>query len=344
MISFIKSGLMTTVQDGGRTGYQRFGMPTAGAMDRYAMYLANILVGNDMDAAVLEATVSGPKLLFQTGCAFAITGADMKARLDGMPVEPNRAYSAQKGSLLELRYAMSGCRSYIAFAGGLAVQSVMGSCSTYTKAKIGGIDGRRANDGDTIKLLSPKKTLKNMALRHAGGALIPAYGSGVTLRVTLGPQQDRFTEAGLAALFSEEYTVTSESDRMGCRLMGKELELEGNKTADIVSDAVAFGSVQAPNGRPIIMMADHQTTGGYAKPCCVITADIPLAAQLKPGNKVRFMPISVEQAQSIHLEHMKRLKAFSDMIEHGFLLKHRPLLMHLAGRSLNIQVNEVLKT
>ena len=268
-ISFIQAGLFTTVQDGGRRGYQSLGMPTAGAMDTYAFSLANALVGNDINQSAIEATLLGPTIEIDTDCVFAVTGADMGATLNGQSIELNRAYAAKAGSVIALGPAKWGSRGYIAFAGGVGGSIVMGSRATYTKAAIGGIDGRKAKNGDTLELLCPKAELRNMALRHAPSGLIPPYSAAPTLRVTPGPQSDYFGKAGFDALFGAQYTVTAETDRMGCRLSGANVPFAEGKNGNIVSDAVAFGSVQIPSGQPIIMMADHQTTGGYAKPCCV---------------------------------------------------------------------------
>ena len=172
-ISFIQAGLFPTVQDGGRRGYQSLGMPTAGAMDTYAFSLANALVGNAINQSAIEATLLGPTIEIDTDCVFAVTGADMGAALNGQSIELNRAYAAKAGSVIALGPAKWGSRGYIAFAGGVGGSMVMGSRATYTKAAIGGIDGRKAKNGDTVELLCPKAELKNMPLRHAPSGLIP---------------------------------------------------------------------------------------------------------------------------------------------------------------------------
>ena len=200
-ISFIQAGLFTTVQDGGRRGYQSLGMPTAGAMDTYAFSLANALVGNDINQSAIEATLLGPTIEIDTDCVFAVTGADMGATLNGQSIALNRAYAARAGSVIALGPAKWGSRGYIAFAGGVGGDMVMGSRATYTKAAIGGIDGRKAKNGDTLELLCPKAELRNMALRHAPSRLIPPYSAAPTLRVTPGPQSDYFDKAGFDALF-----------------------------------------------------------------------------------------------------------------------------------------------
>ena len=181
-----------------------------------------------------------------------------------------------------------------------------------------------------------------MPLRHAPSGLIPPYSAAPTLRVTPGPQSDYFGKAGFDALFGAQYTVTAEADRMGCRLSGANVPFAEGKNGNIVSDAVAFGSVQIPSGQPIIMMADHQTTGGYAKPCCVISADLPLAAQLRAGDRVRFAPIEVSQAQAIYRRHMAELDEFIRIIEHGFIYRHRPYYAQLNGRGFAVTVDEIV--
>lgn len=340
-LKVLQSGLHTAVQDGGRHGYQRIGMPVAGAMDPAALYIANTLVGNDACAPALEATLAGPTLMLDTPCVFALAGADMGATLNGAPVEVNRAYAAAARSVLALGAAKQGCRGYIAFAGGVGGQFIMGSRSTYEKAHIGGMDGRRLLAGDELELPAPCAVLKNMPLRRAPRELLPPYSAAPTLRVTPGPQADSFSKLGLDILFGSEYTVTAQSDRMGCRLEGPAIEFAPGKGGNIISDAVAFGSVQIPSGKPIIMLADHQTTGGYAKPCCVIAADIPLAAQLKPGDKVRFSPISVYAAQQLYKQQRSKLEGFAATLASSFIFKHKPYWAQFGGAMQRIEVSEI---
>lgn len=340
-IEFIQSGALTLIQDGGRFAYQYMGMPVSGAADRYAMYLANVLVGNLPDAAIIECTLLGPTIKIEPTCVFAITGADMAARLNGQAIEPNRAYTAPAGSTLALGAAKSLVRSYIAFSGGMNVTKTLGSSSTYERAAIGGINGRKILPHDRIELVCPKAELKNMHFRFAPHALIPAYSSNPILRVTPAPQSDYITAAGLNTLFTSEYRVMNQSDRMGLRLEGKSVEFCEGKGASIISEAVALGAVQIPSGKPIIMLADHQTTGGYAVPCSVIEADIPLAAQLKGGDTVRFTPVTVEEAQLAHRKHMRLLYEFSDMLEHGFTYHHKPYFIQKEQMLYNISVEEI---
>ena len=293
-ITVLGGGLLTTVQDRGRSGYQQFGVPVSGVVDPRAMSVANILVGNPEDAAVLECTMMGPMLQFDQDTVFAVTGGDLRPSLDGQPVPGYTAIAAKAGPVLQFFGLKSGCRAYVAFAGGVDVAPVMGSRSTYMKAKIGGLEGRKLEKGDVLPIGTPKTALKDIGGRHIAPEFVKR--DVYTLHVILGPQDDMFTEAGIKTFLSETYTVTPEFDRMGCRLDGAVIEhITGG---DIISDGIAFGAVQVPSaGKPIIMLADRQTTGGYTKIANVITADFRLLAQMKAGDKVRFEKISIAAAQ-----------------------------------------------
>ena len=289
-ITVISPGPLTTVQDAGRTGYMQYGIGTCGAMDQEAYRAGNALVGNAGGEAMLEATLMGPTLRFDDECLFALTGADMGALLDGAPAPRYRAVRAQAGQVLEVGFARAGCRGYIAVQGGIDVPKVMGSRSTDLKCRAGGVEGRALRRGDVLKA--------GAAVRPAEGRAMPApdYANDITVRVVPGPQYDCFTDAGHAAFLSMPYTLTQDSDRMGMRLDGA--PIESVKGVDIVSDGTMFGSIQVPrSGKPIILMADHQTTGGYAKIATVCSQDLPLLAQLRPGGTVRFIAVSVDEAQ-----------------------------------------------
>lgn len=301
MIEIIKKGMLATVQDGGRFGYQQFGMQVAGAMDQFALSLANILVGNEQSTEAIEATIIGPTIAFHEANIFAICGADMSPQLNGQPIENNRAYVANKGDELRMAIAKKGARAYIAFSGGLVADLVMGSRSTYVKGKIGGKDGRALTDGDTLEFRAPATQLPNLPFRYVG-QLGPCYNANPTIRVILGPQDDMFTKAGIETFLSGEYEVTQENDRMGYRLSGPPVEAAEGCDGNIISDGICMGAVQIPGDQPIVMMADRQTTGGYAKIANVISADLPLLAQLKAGDKLRFAKIGVAEAQAIYRE------------------------------------------
>ena len=291
-ITVLSPGLLTTVQDMGRVGYQQFGVSVSGVMDPRSAALANVLAGNGPGEAVLECTMMGPKLRFDRACVIAITGGDLGPTLDGQPIPGYRALAVRAGQVLGFTAPKTGCRAFIAFSGGLDIPLAMGSRSTDLKAKLGGLQGRKLEKGDAIGFRAPVEALPRMEDR----ALRPEFAPQpvYTLRVVLGPQDDAFTQDGLRTFLTGAYTVTPEFDRMGCRLSGP--AIQHRQTADIISDGIAFGAVQVPSsGAPIIMLADRQTTGGYTKIANVITADFRILAQLKAGDKVRFAEVSVEE-------------------------------------------------
>ena len=293
-ITVLNPGLLTTVQDLGRVGYQQFGVSVSGVMDPRATTIANILVDNPDGEAVLECTMMGPHLQFNKANVIAITGGDLGATLDGQPVQTYRAIKVEAGQVLRFTAPKKGCRAFIAFAGGLDIPEVMGSRSTYMKAKIGGFKGRKLEKGDEIGFRAPAPELRNLNLRSMAPEFVPR--AEYTVRVVLGPQDDYFTDAGIQTFLSEVYTVTPEFDRMGCRLEGAAIQHKDG--GDIISDGIAFGAIQVPSaGKPIIMLGDRQTTGGYTKIANVISADFRILAQLKTGDKVRFEKVSVKAAQ-----------------------------------------------
>ncbi len=311
-IRVISPGVQTSVQDLGRFGYQQFGVPVAGAMDPHSMKLANILLDNDPGEAVLEITVMGPQLVFDEANYVALTGGDLGAQLDGKPMPRYQAVKIEAGQTIRFLGLRNGCRAYLAFAGGLDIPPVMGSRSTYLKAKIGGFKGRRLEAGDELAFRSPKTDLIFAERRQLGIDFVPQ--KQYDLRVILGPQDDCFTEVGNETAPTEIYTVSAEFDRMGCRLEGALIEHKNG--GDIISDGIAFGAVQVPSaGKPIIMAADRQTTGGYTKIATVISADFRFLGQLKGGDKVRFVPVSVEQAQrSLRLDE-QYFKMITDFLD-----------------------------
>ena len=297
-IKIIKPGLLTTVQDRGRLGYQQFGVPVCGAMDSFSHRVSNILVGNEVFDAVLETTLLGPEIEILDDSVIAVTGGDLSPTINKKSIPMWKSIYVNKGDVLSFGAAKSGCRSYVSFAGGIDVPLVMGSKSTYLKGNIGGYKGRKLESGDILKILNSKENLKNLKNRMIIERYKPHYSDSIELRVILGPQKDRFTNSGIETLLSNEYTVTSENDRMGYRLDGKKVQTING--SDIISDGIAFGAIQITNsGFPIIMMTDRQTVGGYAKIACVISSDLPKIAQAKSRDKVRFKEVSIEEAQNI---------------------------------------------
>lgn len=305
-ITILNPGLLTTVQDFGRIGYQQFGVPVSGVVDPRAMSIANILVDNPEDEAVLECTMLGPQIRFNAPNAIAITGGDLGPTIDNQPIPNYAAIRVEAGQVLRFAGLRSGCRAYIAFAGGLDIAPVMGSRSTYMKAKIGGVEGRKLQKDDVIKFRKPNPDLRGLNIRHISPEFVPRLE--YKLRVVLGPQDDMFTEHGIETFLSESYIVTPEFDRMGCRLDGEIIEHKG-ESGDIISDGIAFGAIQVPTaGKPIIMLSDRQTTGGYTKIANVISADFRILAQLKAGDRVRFAQVSVAAAQDALLTQRAALK------------------------------------
>lgn len=305
-ITILNPGLLTTVQDFGRIGYQQFGVPVSGVVDPRAMSIANILVDNPEDEAVLECTMLGPQICFHAANAIAITGGDLGPTIDNQPIPNYAAIRVEAGQVLRFAGLRSGCRAYIAFAGGLDIAPVMGSRSTYMKAKIGGVEGRKLQKDDVIKFRKPNPDLRGLNIRHISPEFVPRLE--YKLRVVLGPQDDMFTEHGIETFLSESYVVTPEFDRMGCRLDGEIIEHKG-ESGDIISDGIAFGAIQVPTaGKPIIMLSDRQTTGGYTKIANVISADFRILAQLKAGDRVRFAQVSVAAAQDALLTQRAALK------------------------------------
>ena len=242
-ITILNPGMLTSVQDLGRIGYQQFGVSVSGVMDPRSASIANILVGNDESEAVLECTMMGPHIRFDAPNIIAITGGDLGATLDGQRIDTYRAIPVNAGQTLRFTMLRTGCRAFVAFAGGLDIPVVMGSRSTNMKAKIGGYQGRKLQKDDVIGFRAPKTDLKNLGLRHTSPEFMPR--AEYKLRIVLGPQDDAFTERGITTFLSSVYTLTPEFDRMGCRLDGE--LIEHVKSGDIISDGIAFGAVQVPS-------------------------------------------------------------------------------------------------
>lgn len=309
MLEILEPGLLTTVQDRGRYGYQRYGVPVSGAMDVFALRAANALAGNDDNAACLEMTVLGPRVQFLADTWIAITGGDLSPALDGNPIPGWQTVRVSKGSVLSFRGPSDGMRAYLAAAGGIDVPVVMGSRSTYVKASLGGLEGRALRAKDVLRTLEPEGDFVQRSL--TGGFPQPVYGSEHELRIVLGPQDSAFTQEGINTFLRSRYTVSMQSDRMGYRLEGDKIEHVSG--ADIISDGTALGAVQVPgSGQPIILLADRGTTGGYTKIATVISADISRLAQAMPGNTVTFKAVSVEEAQAVLPERESALQAIRE--------------------------------
>ena len=301
-IDVINGGILTTIQDSGRYGYQELGIPTSGVMDDYNYRLANILVGNKLDEAVFEMTFFGPTLKFNENLIIAITGSSMNPKINGELAPMYETIKVKKGDTLQFGKVNEGIRSYLAFGGSIDVPVVNGSKSTHIKTKMGGIEGRALKAKDEINIKkSNEKTMRKIPEKY-----IPKISHCNILRIVLGPQDDYFTEKGIHDLFrSGGYQVTKDFDRMGIRLKGT--AIEHKETADIISDGTTFGSIQVPaNGQPIILVADRQTTGGYTKIGNVITADLHKLAQMTFLDKVLFQEIKIEEAQKLAIDYKNK--------------------------------------
>ena len=298
-IRVLKAGMLTTVQDLGRTGYQSQGFSVAGVMDVRSFKIANLLLDNPENEAVLEFTLIGPTLQFTSETIIAITGGDFTPTLNGEPAPMYQALYINRGDILKFGSARTGSRGYIAFSSYLDVPVVMGSRCTNLKSGIGGFKGRKLKDEDYINFRIKRRYLPYFLSRK----LKPDdfLQESATLRVVMGPQDTMFDKKGIETFLSQEYTVTSDFDRMGCRLEGPFIAQKGS--ADMISEGIAYGSVQVPShGKPIILLSDRQTTGGYPKIATVASVDIPKLVQRKTDHRVRFTAVSVQEAQKLYLE------------------------------------------
>jgi antagonist of KipI len=307
-VRVVRPGALTTVQDLGRPGWGASGVPPSGAMDEVSFRAANLLAGNDEEAAALEITIGGPELAFSDDHLCALAGASAEARIDGELIPPARSFVVPAGTTLSIGTTRSGVRGYLAVAGGIDVPIVLGSRSTFLAAGFGGMAGRALKAGDVLGIGPAKGPHRQRGL--ATGAL-PETGRQAILRVVRGPQQDAFTSAGIDAFYSSPYRVSPRSDRAGVRLEGAPIGLAGH--ADLDPEGVVTGSVQIPaDGMPIVLGPDRPATGGYAKIATVISADLPLLAQARPGDTLRFEAVDVEDAREARRE---RLRALYDGIE-----------------------------
>ena len=299
-----RPGLFTTVQDLGRYGFQRYGVPVSGAMDSFASTLANYLVGNRSTDACLEITLVGPELEFLSDSWVAITGANLSPTLNGEEVACWQTLAVHNGDVLSYGQPQCGCRVYLAVKGGINVPLVMNSRSTHVRGRFGGFRGRQLKIGDVVEGFETERLKKGFLLPKE---LVPFYPNELEVEVMFGPQSEYFTDEGREAFLSSDYVVTVESDRMGYRLDGSKVERKVSLA--MVSDAISIGSVQVPeSGKPIIIMRDAQTTGGYPKVGVITTPDVSLLGQVKPNDKVKFSQASPGRARTKLLEYIARLQ------------------------------------
>lgn len=292
----LKPGLQTTVQDLGRFGFREFGVSISGAMDPFSLQVGNVLVGNDLGEAALEAPLIGPVLMALNDVSIAICGGNLSPQINEQEIPLWKSIVIKKGQILSFGELKEGARTYISIAGGIHVPIVLNSKSTYLTGKFGGFEGRAIRKGDI--LYGNPFTRRN---RNLYTKLIPKYTNPLTVRVIVGPHTDKFTSKGIETFLTKEYSVTTQSNRMGYQLTGPQIEHSG--AADIISDAIPLGGIQVPaSGQPIILLAEHQTTGGYSRIGTVISADIPLLAQAQPGTRIRFKEVSLQTAQKLLIQ------------------------------------------
>ncbi|WP_210516931.1 5-oxoprolinase subunit C family protein [Hymenobacter terricola] len=320
-LRILRPGLLTTVQDLGRFGYQQDGIIVSGAADAVALRVANLLVGNEENAAGLEITLLGPAISFETDQLIALTGAHLSPTINGQPVGQHRTIWVVAGATLAFGAAVAGCRAYLAVAGGVAVPLVLGSRATYLRAGFGGLHGRALRAGDELPIgeaSDASATLQQALVRQGtawaqarwtpGPDLCPTPRRSPFVRALRGPEYEQFSAKSQQAFWRESFTITAEADRMGYRLQGP--KLERIEETELLSSAVTFGTVQVPaGGQPIALLADHQTTGGYPRLAQVISADFSVLAQAAPGQRLRFQEVSLPEAQALYLAQERQVQA-----------------------------------
>ena len=307
-----RAGFLTSVQDLGRTGFRQFGVSTSGALDSFALRVANLLVGNDEGAAGLEITLGGLQLRFEDERIVAWCGGEFDVQIGSRALPAGHVAHLQAGDELKFGRAQIGCRCWLAISGGIDVPVVLGSRSTDLRANFGGLEGRTLRDGDVIPLSkwpgspTPATAISSWSAPHDW--VSPAR-RGPILRFIRGIDWERFNASTLQRFTSEAFTVSPDSDRMGVRFDGPELKREDE--TDLISEAVAPGTIQVPpSGKPILLLGDCQTIGGYPKIAHVITVDLGIAAQLRAGDGVRFFEVSLQDAHRLLMERQRDLERF----------------------------------
>jgi antagonist of KipI len=308
MLEVMEVGGIATVQDGGRTGWRRFGVPSSGPMDGFAFRAANLLAGNAPETAALEFGGGDIVLRAVHDCVIAVAGAGYTLTVSIWDFSPWSSCLVRAGWTINLRRSGFGMWSYLALAGGIEVRPVLGSRSTYLRGHFGGLDGRQLRAGDILKSGRSGSSLMEMAARTMPEEARPAYTASPTVDVIPGPQAENFTPEGMDAFLSDPYMISHSSDRMGYRLEGMRLAQRAN--LEMISEGLTAGAIQVPaDGQPIVMMADCATAGGYPKIATVVSADLPLLAQCTPGRDVvRFRQTTIEAAQEKYRTNMRNLK------------------------------------
>jgi antagonist of KipI len=309
----LEPGTLTTIQDLGRYGFSRFGVPPSGALDTFSFRVGNLLVGNREEEAGLEVTLTGLKLMTLKEVVVAITGGDLSPALNGEPLTMWSTHLLVEGDVIHFRKVKAGCRAYLTVGGGFVVPRMMGSSSTYLSGKFGGLEGRKLRKGDILYSPDLSSSLNKLGLRFPIDRIsFPEQER--FLRVIPGPQDHHFTEEGFQTFCSSLYHVTPQYDRMGIRLEGPKIERRPDVEESIISEGLIAGAIQVPgDGKPIIILTEL-VTGGYTKIATIISTDLPRVAQLKPGDQVRFIPISLGEAHDLLGEQEERLKRFKKMM------------------------------
>lgn len=325
-VRILHPGMLTTIQDLGRYGFQKYGVIVGGAMDEYSLRAANLLVGNKENEGALEITLLGPSILFEKDRLIAITGGDLSAFIDGKKAAMWRPILVRKGSILKFKSPLKGCRAYVAFAGGFAIPEVMGSKSTYLRAGIGGFNGRALQKEDVLEFNEMNVHSQRIftKLSNLGSNINWSFNyhklinlkQTQTIRVIHGTEFDRFDQQSQKDLFSKPFTLTTHADRMGYRMEGPTLTLA--EKFELFSEGVTHGTIQVPpSGNPITLMADRQTTGGYPKIAQIISADLPKMAQLQPTATIHFKAVSHEEAE----KELIKKERIIDKLKMGIRLK-----------------------
>ncbi len=315
-ISVIKPGLLSTIQDFGRQGYRKEGVTVSGAMDKLALQIGNLLLGNEESLAGIECTLTGPELLFDSDQLIVITGADLSAEVDQLPVKMWRPLFIKKNSILRFGTAIEGCRAYIAVAGGFDLPLILNSSSTYLKAAFGGYKGRALKKGDYIPFALSYKGPQLKSSWSVDLSKLYTFDPDPIVHIIEGPEYNWFSDLAKAELVEQDFQISVASDRMGYRLIGP--EMKPDITRELLSSAVAFGTLQVTgDGSAILLMADHQTTGGYPRIAQVISADHTILAQLQPGMRIRFRLISLTEAHELLRARARQLK----QLKHTLMLK-----------------------
>ena len=309
----LEPGILTTIQDLGRYGFSQFGVPPSGALDIFSFRAGNLLVGNREEEACLETTLMGLKIKALKETVISITGGDLSPTLNDEPLAMWKTHLLVEGDVIRFKKVRAGCRAYLAVCGGFVVPRTMGSSSTYLSGNFGGLEGRKLRRGDILNTLNISPSLINLGLRFPID-WVSSPEKGVSLRVIPGPQDHHFTEEGFQTFCSSPYRVTPQCDRMGVRLEGPKVERRPDVEESIITEGLIAGAIQVPgDGKPIIILAEL-VTGGYTKIATIISTDLPRVAQLKPGDQVRFTPISIEEAHDLLREQEERLKGFKKIV------------------------------